>query len=270
MASEKAQGDSHIDVQPMTPENRKETPKPTLTTLPPEIVGLIVDHLLPIKPPPGCSPWDLFGQGMKGCRGLIRVNAYFESEVYAAVRRANAWVRNICFDDGNDGDEYLMTRINKWIDPRVSDVTYLILNSDVRALPCVEFMSVLLTATGQSLRGRATRSTWFLVEAFVQLSLNGKLDDSGCDNTVTTAILSFIDCVWAYPREVRAEGPSEMDKMIFRRLSKRLEKVGLWPKMATLEKFEQLFTADESDATYIKRFHDIFEAHRAARRRVRP
>ena len=112
-------------------------PGASLMTMPPEIIGLIVDYILragtdrhldcAYRPSVVTSE-----PKQKGREGLIQVNSFFRAEVYAAVRRANMWIRNICFDEGDDGNESLMTRINTWISPSNSDVTCLIFDALVR------------------------------------------------------------------------------------------------------------------------------------------
>ena len=107
-------------------------PKASLTTMPQEIIGLIVDDVLPTLPTKdngqyhSCTPPKPIGH-----EGLMEINSVFELEVWTAVKKANGWVRNICFDEGNDGNADLMNKINTWIDPCTSDVVGMILDSFV-------------------------------------------------------------------------------------------------------------------------------------------
>ena len=105
-------------------------------SMPQEIIGLIFDHLLLILPDKGIHQLNTSGKLRSisqpmGHEGLVQVNTYFENEFYGAVKRANVWVRNICFDDGDDGNDYLMSQVNKLINPCTIDVRELAMASFV-------------------------------------------------------------------------------------------------------------------------------------------
>ena len=71
----------------------------------------------------------------KDYEGLMKVNNFFRNEAYTTVNRENAWIRNICFDEGNDDNENLMTRIKTHIEPSIDGVASLIFDSLIRTKP---------------------------------------------------------------------------------------------------------------------------------------
>ena len=111
-----------------------------------------------------------------------------------------------------------------------------------------------------------------LVEGFVRLALDIRLNDTHSYENTRIAVGCFIGVAFEPLRHLWKGTLDDVDRMIYRRLSKRLEKVGLWPEGATLEKYEKLCSREwkhkKMDLT--SEFEDMFENHRATRRDVRP
>lgn len=101
--------DSSYAIKLSISQCRLSNPESKPMALPPELIGMIVDNVLPEY-----KPWDSASSGVSPSYiALAHVSVFFRNEVDAAIQRTNAWLRNLCFDENGEGDRTIMSYLDR-------------------------------------------------------------------------------------------------------------------------------------------------------------